>query len=272
MAGHDEFVVLPVPAAMRPMVRGAVGYRVTGFPPGIHLGMPAATLTLIIDFNDGLLAGEPGAFHVPPHEIVRRDALLAGLHTRATRVHHDGRQHGIALDLDPLAAQGLLGLPVGELAQGCHTLEDVWPHGERLRERLGAIDDWTQRARILFSMLQDRVRTTPDPVPPEVAQAWRRIIASRGQVRVEAVSREVGWSSRRLQQQFDAHLGIRPKEAARIVRFDHARQLVATGACLADVAFTAGFADQPHLARDWRAVTGTSITSWLRDDHLARGA
>lgn len=271
MAGAGEFVVLPVPPALRQVVRGARGYRVTGFQPGVHLGMPTARLTLIIDFGDGLLAGDPGAFHVPTHAIVRRGALLAGLHTRATRVHHDGWQHGIELDLDPLAAQRLFGLPVGELAQGCHTLDDVWQHAGCLRERLGATDDWMLRARILFSVLQDRVRADPDPVPPEVAEAWRQVLASHGHVRVEAVSGEVGWSSRRLQQQFRTHLGITPKPAARIVRFDHARQLVADGAALADVAFTAGFADQPHLARDWRAVTGTNITSWLRDDQMARG-
>lgn len=271
MAGTDEFVVLPVPPAMRQVVRGATGYRVTGFLPGVHLGMPTASLTLIIDFSDGLLVGEPGAFHVPTHDIVRRGTLLAGLHSRATRVHHDGSLHGIELDLDPLAAQGLFGLPVGELAQGCHTVDDVWPQASCLRERLGATDNWMLRARILFSVLQDVARAERDPVPPEVARAWRQVIASRGQVRVEELSREVGWSSRRLQQQFRTRLGITPKEAARIVRFDHARQLVAGGAALADAAFTAGFTDQPHLARDWRAVTSTNITSWLRGDQMARG-
>src|SRR5699024_1616433 len=271
MAGTDEFVVLPVPPAMRQVVRGATGYRVAGVQPGAHRGMPTAGVTLIIDFGDALLVGEPGEFHVPTHDIDRRGALLAGLPPPAAGGHHDGWQHGIELDLDPLAAQGLFGMPVGELAQGCHTLDDVWPNAGCLRERLGATDDWMLRARILFSVLQDRVRTGPDPVPPEVAQAWRRVIASHGQVRMEAVSREVGWSSRRLQQQFRTRLGITPKEAARIVRFDRARQFVAGGAALADVAFTAGFADQPHLARDWRAVTGTSITSWLHEDQMARG-
>lgn len=271
MADSDEFFVLPVPPAMRPAVRAATGYRVTGLLPGVHLGMPSASLTLIIDFSDGLLAGEPGAFHVPTQDIVRRGTLLAGLHSRATRVHHDGSQHGIELDLDPLAAQGLFGLPVGEIAQGCHALEDVWPHAACLRERLGATDDWMLRARILFSVLERLVRAERDPVPPEVARAWRQIITSRGQVRVEELSREVGWSSRRLQQQFRTRLGITPKEACRIVRFDHARQLVGGGAALTEAAFTAGFTDQPHLARDWRAVTGTSITSWLRDDQMARG-
>lgn len=186
MTGSDEFVVLPVPSAMRHMVRAATGYRVTGFAPGVHLGMPSASLTLIIDFDDGLVAGEPGEFHQPPGDMVRRGALLAGLHTRATRVHHDGRLHGIHLDLDPLVAQRLLGLPVRELAQGCHTLDDVWPNAACLRERLGGTDDWALRARILFSELQDRVRATPDPIPPEVAQAWRRVIASHGQARVAA--------------------------------------------------------------------------------------
>ncbi|MFL0516658.1 helix-turn-helix domain-containing protein [Brevibacterium luteolum] len=271
MACTDEFVVLPVPPELRQIVRRATGYRVTGLQPGIHLGMPSASLTLIIDFSDGLLASDPGAFDAPAHDIVSRSALLAGLHTRATRVHHNGQQHGIELDLNPLAARQLLGMPVRELAQGCHTLDDVWPCARSLRERLGDTDDWTLRARILFEALKDRIHVASDPVPREVAQVWRRVIDSQGQVHVEALAREVGWSTRFLQKQFRTLLGITPKEAARIVRFDRARQLVAAGAALADVAFTAGFADQPHLARDWRAVTGTSITSWLRNDQMATG-
>lgn len=118
MAGTDEFVVLPVPHTLQRVVRGATGYRVTGFQPGIYLGMPTASVTLIIDFSDGLFVGEPGAFHVSTHGIVRRSALSARLHPRAPEVHPDGRHHGIERDLDPLAARELFGLPVGELVQG----------------------------------------------------------------------------------------------------------------------------------------------------------
>jgi hypothetical protein len=34
----------------------AVGYRVSGFPAGVHIGMPSGTVTLVIPFDDPITA------------------------------------------------------------------------------------------------------------------------------------------------------------------------------------------------------------------------
>ena len=74
------------------------------------------------------------------------------------------------------------------------------------------------------------------------------------------MARDVGWSRRRLHERFTGEFGVAPKEAARLHRFDHARRLVDAGRDLAAVAFEAGFADQAHLSREWRALTGRAPT------------
>ncbi len=35
---------------------------------------------------------------------------------------------------------------------------------------------------------------------------------------------------------------------------------------LAHVAVRCGYADQPHLAREWRALAGCSVGTWLREE------
>ena len=35
---------------------------------------------------------------------------------------------------------------------------------------------------------------------------------------------------------------------------------------LAELAVQCGCADQPHLAREWRALTGVNITTWVREE------
>jgi hypothetical protein len=44
-------------------------------------------------------------------------SFVAGLHDRASVTAHAGDQLGIQLDLEPVAAPMLLGLPMGELAR-----------------------------------------------------------------------------------------------------------------------------------------------------------
>jgi transcriptional regulator GlxA family with amidase domain len=111
-------------------------------------------------------------------------------------------------------------------------------------------------------------------VDPEVAQAWRRTRLSRGRLRVEGLADEVGWSRKRLWSRFRAQLGVSPKVAARLVRFDHAAHLLAAGRAPAEVAVGCGYADQPHLHREVRAFAGLTPTAvasapWLAIDDVA---
>lgn len=107
-----------------------------------------------------------------------------------------------------------------------------------------------------------------------MAHAWRRTLTGRGRVRVERLAEEVGWSRKRLSARFRSQLGITPKRAARLVRFDHAAHLLAAGHPAAGVATESGYADQSHLHREVKAFTGLTPTAvatapWLAIDDVA---
>jgi AraC-like DNA-binding protein len=105
-------------------------------------------------------------------------------------------------------------------------------------------------------------------VPPEVREAWRLVQRSAGRCRVEDLAAHVGWSRRHLSEQFRLATGLPPKQAARIARFEATRRLLADPRRppLAEVAARCGYADQPHLAREWRALAGCSVGTWLREE------
>jgi transcriptional regulator GlxA family with amidase domain len=66
---------------------------------------------------------------------------------------------------------------------------------------------------------------------------------------------------------FRAELGITPKTAARIFRFERAYGLISNlRQPLADVAAACGYADQAHMTRDWNALTGTSPKAWIANE------
>jgi AraC-like DNA-binding protein len=82
---------------------------------------------------------------------------------------------------------------------------------------------------------------------------------------VADLAHEVGWSRRHLTDRFTDEYGIGPKQAARIERFQHARQLIGGGHPVADVAARCGYADQAHLTRDFRALGGCTPTEWRHE-------
>jgi AraC-like DNA-binding protein len=105
-----------------------------------------------------------------------------------------------------------------------------------------------------------------DAPGPELQRAWHLVVGSGGTARVADVARETGWSRRHLTSSFTDEFGLSPKQLARVVRLQQARSLVLAGRPLGEVAVSAGYADQAHLTREWRALAGCTPGEWVRDE------
>lgn len=197
------------------------------------------------------------------------DALVGGMHIQPALITHSGRQWGVQVSLTPLGARALLGVPAAALASWDAHLEDViGTAATDLTERLRASPDWLGRFAAVEGALLRLVQSDAT-LTPEVAEAWRLTTDGNGRLRVEELARRVGWSSRHLGKRFRAEVGLTPKDAARVARFDHARFLL-TGRVhrgqapdLAGLAVAGGYSDQAHLTREWRAMTGLPPSRWL---------
>ncbi|MEJ2884928.1 helix-turn-helix domain-containing protein [Actinomycetospora aeridis] len=243
------------------------GYDLRGGQPGVHRGLPSPYLTFIVTF------GEPLTMRAPDGSLVQRAVALGGLHTTPEAIVHDGRQSGLHLSLDPLAARALLGRPAAELAgitvDGDAVLGAL---AHELHERVEEADGWDGRFAAVDDVLRRCLGTPFRPVAPEVREAWRRVVRSGGTVPVSALADEVGWSERHLGQRFRAEVGVAPKVAGRMARFDRARRRLAARASageplrLADIAADGGYADQAHLTREFGALAGCSPTRWVAEE------
>ncbi len=265
--------VVHVPAApLRPFVSACTGYRQAGLDPGRHRGLPSPYLTVIFTLDEPLVIAahpdpgqRPGSF----------DVLIGGLHTSPALISHDGSQSGIQLALSPLGARALLNLPAGEIAQ-------IDVHGEAILGGLAAqvhaelreLGTWPDRFALLERVLRERLAAAGEVagVSDEVRFAWRRLLATGGTTSVADLAAETGWSDRHLRARFRAEVGLGPKEAARVIRFDRARRILQrrswTGQplALADLAAAGGYFDQAHLDRDFRQLAGCPPTTWLAEE------
>jgi AraC-like DNA-binding protein len=192
---------------------------------------------------------------------VHRISFLAGMYDRQVTTEHPGRSLGMQINLDPLAARALVGLPLHELAHRTVPLEDVIDE-PLLVERLATARDWEGRFALLDAMLGRRLA---DARPlAEVAWAWRQLRARQGDVAIGALATELGWSRKRLVARFRDQIGLTPKAAARMLRFERARVLAGTRPW-ADIALECGFSDQSHLINEFRAITGRTPETFLQD-------
>lgn len=252
-----------IPDALRPWVRSMTGYRISGAPPGVHVGMPSGTVTLVLALDAPLdLVGADGRHG-------HFDAVVAGLHAAPAHIRHDGHQHGVQLDLTPAGASVLVGGPAGELSDSSVDLGALLgPDARRLHEQVSQTPDWGKRFDLVTRALFGRVEPRWSP-RPEVAHAWRVLVGSKGRAPVRDIAREVGWSPRHLTDQFRREYSHAPKTTARVLRFQESQRLIASGCRLVDAAGRAGYFDQSHLNRDWLDFAGTSPTRWLREDGIA---
>ncbi|MEO0601275.1 MAG: helix-turn-helix transcriptional regulator [Myxococcota bacterium] len=84
--------------------------------------------------------------------------------------------------------------------------------------------------------------------------------------RVEALAEATGTNVRALQRLFRRHVGAPPKAVIRRFRLQEAAARVEHGEApdLATLAWELGYADQAHLARDFRAATGLTLRGFER--------
>ncbi|MEW9547384.1 helix-turn-helix domain-containing protein [Nonomuraea sp. NPDC050783] len=231
--------------------------------------IPHPAVTLLVEFG----AGAPV---VDDATGWRRGSIVAGPGAGsggAVRARGENVEC-VQVRLSPVIAGAVLGVSPAELDGAVVALDDLWGReASRIRERLAGTPSWQERFALVDALLARR-HEAGRPADPEVARAWHRVVGSRGRVRVDGLAAEVGWSRKRLWSRFRAQLGLPPKRAARLVRFDHAAHRLVTGEGAAGVAAESGYADQSHLHRDVMAHTGATPAAvagepFLAVDHLA---
>lgn len=236
--------------ALAAMVGGYADFAERTGEPAETREVPGRSVVVIIDLDEGWTI-EGGSF----------SSFAGGLYARPVRVRHEGSARAVQLDVEPPAFRELFGVPAGELRERTVALEDLLgPDAARLADRLHAAPDSAARFEALDEVLLRRLDRAPATTPPDLQRAWALMRASGGRMRVEALADALGCSRRHLANRFAQDVGVPPKLAARLIRFEATRARLGT-VPLARLAAEHGFADQAHLAREFRALGGAPPTA-----------
>lgn len=244
--------------ALRPFLRSYDGYWETEAVPTRMRTLPTRTTVMIINL------GPPLLLRVPDAGVRDREhrSFVAGMHDGHGMYLSPGGQRGIQLDVTPLGAYTLLGVPLARLTNAAVDLPDLLGRGAHaLVERLANTPSWGERFDVLDRFLLRRLEAGPVP-DPEVGRAWR-LLNGHLTMTVADIAADVGWSRKHLTHRFREQAGLPPKVMARVLRFQRAVELLTGGSGFAEAAFASGYYDQAHLNREFRALSGCTPTELI---------
>jgi AraC-like DNA-binding protein len=208
-----------------------------------HLGAPYAD-------DSGRL--QSASFVVPPT-------------TRPIDIAPTGPVATLGVRFRPGGASGLLP-PFESFAGAVPTPREVWgAEGASIEDEVSCARDSRSRRAALerFLLHRRRARGRADSRPGRVPAAVALVLLSRGRAAVAEIASRVGCSPRQLERDFAAGVGLSPKELSRIVRFQNVLRLAGRrpAAAWAELAHHCGYADQAHLVREFRSLSGATPAS-----------
>ena len=218
-----DYRELQPPDALKPLVKAGWTLATGGDPEDefSHVATPDGCVEIIRRLEGRSRWGEDQ----PP-------CFVAGLITRPVELRLGGSARFVGLRLWPWAWNALGRVP-------CPAFLDRW---------LPLLDD------ALPETLDEAFSAFGATLDADTADLADSILASRG---AGELARRSGRSARWLQRWFQREIGVAPRTYLRLLRFQESLAgLAGSGDSLADHAAAHGFADQAHMAREFRSMAG----------------
>jgi AraC-like DNA-binding protein len=217
--------------------------------------LPTGAMTLVINLGD------------QPIRIFRDEEDQTGFSFRHSVVWgpqtryavRDSTRTGavVGVQFRPGMAGAVLGIAASELTDSFASLEDLWGRSAaELRDQILEAATAPEQIAAAQRMLTPVHR--PLLVHPAVAYALREL--DKPEVpSVEDVRHRTGYGAKRFIELFAAATGITPKHYSRLRRFQHVLAMAdrrAEKPDWAQIAAAGGYADQAHLAHEFKAFSG----------------
>ncbi|KAF0218433.1 MAG: AraC family transcriptional [Geobacteraceae bacterium] len=184
-----------------------------------------------------------------------RMVLMGPVTEKACVEIHDAADY-FCFRFRPGQALNLADVRPADLIDTCVDIDKI--RGESigsLADRLHSLPDPASRQLVMEELLRGSLPLVRDE---RCRQAAALLDAHGGRFQVNELAAELGLHIRSLERLFLDHLGMTPKRLTRLIRFRHLFTRLHTGGfeSFADLAYACGFADQSHMIRDFKELTG----------------
>ncbi len=247
-----DMVTRTAPPALADYVFDYIGYHNEA---GVYrqITTPSGGVVLILNLGDPYRI-QNAAGTTPEHF----DSFIAGLSDIPGYVEATGLSAGVQVNLTPVGARLLTGLPMHMLTNAVLTVEDAFgPASGELMERLRETTTWAARFQIIDRFMQARLLAASER-PDAMLWAYATLRRTAGAASIASLADALGYSQKHLIAQFREHLGLPPKTLARVMRFERAVGTIRWDKRLdwAQIVLDCGYYDQAHLIREFKQFAG----------------
>ena len=197
-------------------------------------------------------------------------AIVSGLQPRTRMVEHAARSSLVIVRFTEVGAPAILHERADRLYGRTMALDAVLPRRkiDRIQNTLADARETRlqilQMEHFLASQIHAWNGGSVREISPQIEAAVEMIRNSGGRSSIAAVARHAAMSQSSLERHFRAAVGASPKKLSRLARLQHVCRLWDTGKSLTEIAFEAGYSDQPHMVHDFRLFTGMSPEEFFR--------
>jgi AraC-like DNA-binding protein len=221
----------------------------------VQLLLPETTLTLVLRQSGAASLHNQNL----PHTIV------SGLQKRTRMVEHTPGSSMVIIRFTEVGAPAILHDRADLLYNRTVPLDDLLPKQQidQIQSILADTREINHQILPVEHFLTDRIRAR-DTISPQIEAAAEMIRNSHGRASIRAIARHAAMSQSALERHFRAAVGATPKKLSRLARLQHVCRLWDTGKSLTEIAFAAGYSDQPHMIHDFRLFTDASPEEFFR--------
>jgi AraC-like DNA-binding protein len=195
------------------------------------------------------------------------DNAITGLRD-TTRVMHTSAKSGVLLlKFHPIGAAPFFPLPMENLFGQTTAAEDIFSPAQiaALSDKVCAATTHAERISLVEGFLCSQQKA---PLDRLVGRAIQHLESSAGSLRIKALAESLHVSQDALEKRFRRVIGVTPKKLSSLLRLRRVLRLQSSGLGLTEAGFAAGYYDQPHFIREFRAMTGLAPTQFFqREEH-----
>jgi len=190
-------------------------------------------------------------------------SLLAGQISTHFFLENTGVTDILGIKLKPSAVTHLFGVPMSSITDQVVGLGKVMEHKMKSVEAsIRKTKDDKERIKLIEAFFSESCAGYPDNHPVDHALAM--IFSKHGMLSVNDICKELSVTDRYIQQLFRKYVGLSPKFFARVIRFSYIFQLIKeNNPDWAAVVYQAGYYDQSHFIRNFKALTGKDPTAYM---------
>lgn len=223
---------------------------------------PDGCIELIFNYADLMQKFENG------HSEIQQRHFIHGQLKKFMELESTGKVGIFSVRFQPAGLQPFIGFDVSELTEKTMTVAEIWGDaGIAFEKEMKAARNISERIAITESFLSDRLNQFRKN-DPAISGCVDAIITTSGQATMEDLSEKFHIGKRQLERKFLSTVGLSQKLFSRIIRFNHALQLIENKdfSTFTHVAHEGGFYDQAHFIRDFKDFTGLNPKQYFSEN------